>query len=165
MVALEARLRLLSNEGERWVGAADFFVDIFTTALEPTELLVEIDIPALPVRSGWGFREVARRHGDYALVGAAAVVTLNEQGACQMARLVFFSVGPGPVLARQAVALLEGEQPSAEAIDAAADAAATQDIEPTADIHASVAYRRHLARALARQTLTQAVERAKAKGT
>ena len=85
-VALGARLRLRSRGGERWVAAADFFTGLFSTALEPDELLVEIAIPPPPARTGWAFLEVARRHGDYALVGVAARVELDESGACREAR-------------------------------------------------------------------------------
>jgi carbon-monoxide dehydrogenase medium subunit len=108
---------------------------------------------------------MARRHGDYALVGVAAVVTLDEQRQCQKSRLVYLSVGDKPVEARRAMALLQGQTPSAEAIRAASEVAAQEDIEPTGDIHATPAYRRHLAKVLACQTLTQAFERAvKAEG-
>lgn len=158
--ALEARFRVQSQHSERWLTAPEFFVDLFTTALEPEEMLVEIAIPALPPRSGWAFAEMARRHGDYALVGVAAVVTLDEQGYCQQSRLVYLSVGDGPVEAHQAAGVLKGQKPIAEAILAAAETAAQADIDPTGDIHATPAYRRHLAKVLARQVLTQAFDRA-----
>jgi aerobic carbon-monoxide dehydrogenase medium subunit len=161
--ALEARFRVQSQTAERWLAANEFFVDLFTTALEPDEMLAEVAIPALPPRSGWAFAEMARRHGDYALVGVAAVVTLDEQGQCQMGRLIYLSVGDKPVEAQRAMALLQGQKPSAEAIRAASEVAAQEDIEPTGDIHATAAYRRHLARVLAHQTLTQAFERAQRK--
>jgi CO/xanthine dehydrogenase FAD-binding subunit len=161
--ALEARFRVQSRTGERWLAANEFFVDLFTTALEPEEMLAEVAIPALPPRSGWAFAEMARRHGDYALVGVAAVVTLDDQGRCQKGRLVYLSVGDKPVEAQRAMALLQSQTPSAEAIRAASEVAAQEDIEPTGDIHATPAYRRHLAKVLARQTLTQAFERAQPK--
>ncbi len=157
-MALEARFHLRSRRGERWVAARDFFIDLFTTALEPDELLVEVAFPPTPPRSGWSFQEVARRHGDYALVGVAALVVVDDQGLCEAARLAFFSVGPGPVVTEQAAALLEGQAPTPEAIEAAA-AAVTTDLNPTADIQASVAYRRQLACVLARKALTEAFSR------
>ena len=160
-VALSGRFHLRSRRGERWLAAGDFFVDLFTTALEPDEILVEAAFPPLPPRSGWSFQEVARRHGDYALVGAAALVVLDGRGLCQEARLVFFSVGPGPVMAEQAAALLKGQTPTPEAIAAAAETAAAADINPGADIQASVAYRRHLARLLAGKVLAEAFSRVK----
>jgi carbon-monoxide dehydrogenase medium subunit len=102
---------------------------------------------------------VSRRHGDYALVGVAAVVTLDEAGGCRAARIALLSVGDGPVLAAQAAALLVGQAPSDELLRAAA-AAVARDIDPPSDIHASAAYRRHLAAVLTRRALARAFERA-----
>jgi carbon-monoxide dehydrogenase medium subunit len=163
-VALNGRFRLRSQAGERWVPVDEFFVGFFTTALEPDELLVEVALPPMPPRSGWSFLEVARRHGDYALVGVAAVVTLDGKGQCQQARLVFLSVGEGPVEAHQATGLLSGQTLTPEAIRAAAETAASTDVDPGSDIHASADYRRHLVKVLARQALTQAFDRAMGKG-
>lgn len=156
MVALDARFRLTSERGNRWVAAPDFFHSFFTTARDSDELLTEIALPPLPDRYGCAFREVARRHGDYALVGAAAAVKYDAKGRCQYARLVFLSVGEGPVSATSAAGLLAGEVPTPGALRAAAESAATQDIDPGSDIHASAAYRRHLARVLAEGVLTRA---------
>jgi CO/xanthine dehydrogenase FAD-binding subunit len=159
-VALDGRLRARSQAGERWIPAQEFFVSLFTTALEPGELLVEVALPAQPPRSGWAFSEMARRHGDYALVGVATAVTLDEQGHCRQARLVFFSVGDGPVEAGRAAELLQDQWPTPELIRTAAETAAQADIAPGSDIHASAGYRRRLAGVLARRALTQAFERA-----
>jgi carbon-monoxide dehydrogenase medium subunit len=164
ITALGARCRAQSKKGERWLSATEFFVGLFETALEPEELLVEVALPPLPARSGYAFREVSRRRGDYALVGVAAVVTLDDRKLCRQARLVYFSVGPGPVEAGQAAAILKGQALTAEAIQAAAEAAATQDIDPPGDIHASARYRRHLAKVLARQVLEEAGRRAEGIG-
>jgi carbon-monoxide dehydrogenase medium subunit len=160
-VALNGRFRLRSQAGERWVAADEFFIGFFTTALEPDELLVEVALPPMPPRSGWSFLEVARRHGDYALVGVAAMMTLDDQDQCYQARLVFLSVGDGPVEAQQAVEMLTGQIPSPEAIRAAAETAAKADVDPGSDIHASADYRRHLVQVMAHRALEQAVERAK----
>ncbi len=160
-VALNGRFRLRSQAGERWVAADEFFIGFFTTALEPDELLVEVALPAMPPRSGWSFLEVARRHGDYALVGVAAVVTLDDRGQCHQARLVFLSVGDGPVEAHQAAETLKGQALTPEAIQAAAEVAAKADVDPGSDIHASAEYRRHLVNVLAHRALEQAVGRAK----
>jgi CO/xanthine dehydrogenase FAD-binding subunit len=159
-VALNARFRVRSRSGERWIPAEEFFIGFFTTALEPDELLIETALPAMPPRSGWSFQEIARRHGDYALVGVAAVVTLDDKDQCQEARLVFLSVGDGPVEARQAAEALRGQAPTSEAIRAAAEIAASQDVDPSSDIHASADYRRHLVKVLTRRVLEQAFERA-----
>ena len=160
-VALDAQLKVRSKLGERQVSAQDFYVALFTTDLAPDELLAEIILPPLRPRTGWSFQEVARRRGDYAIVGVAAKVTLDALGRCDDARLVFLSVGEGPVQAHKAMALLQGEQPTPDLIVAVAETCATQDIDPTAEIHASVAYRRHLAKVLARRALTEAFQRAK----
>ncbi len=163
-VALDALFRVRSQANERWIPASDFFVDLFATALEPEELLVEVSLPEMPPHTGYAFEEVSRRHGDYALVGVAATVSIDNTGQCQRARLVFFSVGSGPVEAFQAQAALDGEVLSPEAIEAAAETAATADIDPPGDIHASATFRRHLARVLARRVLTRAAARAAENG-
>jgi len=104
---------------------------------------------------------VARRHGDYALAGVAAVVALDDAGRCRAARIALLSVGDGPVLARKAAQAITGESLTAEAIKGAADAAASQDIDPPGDIHASAAYRRQLVGVLVRRALQRACERAR----
>ena len=160
MLALEARFRARGPRGERWIPAGEFFTGILETALGPDELLLEVVVPKSPARTGYAFAELARRRGDYALVGVAARVTLDRRGRCQAARITLFSVGDGPVLAAAAAAMLDGQEPSPEAIRAAADAAAQRDIDPPSDIHASAAYRRRLAAVLTRRALARAVERA-----
>ena len=155
-VALNAQMRIFSQNGERWVPANEFFVDLFTTAVEPEELLVEVALPPLPPKTGYAFEEVSRRRGDYAMVGAAAVVTLDDNNVCQQAKLVYFSVGPGPVEAFQAEAALQGQELTAKAIQAAAQIAAADDIDTPGDIHASAAYRRNLAKVLAPRVMDKA---------
>jgi carbon-monoxide dehydrogenase medium subunit len=160
ITALKARCRVRSRSDERWLPADEFFTGLFETALEPEELLVEVALPLLPPRTGYAFAEVSRRHGDYALVGVVAVVTLDKNEICQQLRLVYFSVGDGPVEARQAAATLQGQKLTAAAIQAAAETAAGTDLDPPGDIHASAKYRRHLAKVLARQVLEKAATRA-----
>lgn len=160
-VALDATFRLRSRQRDRWVSAADFYVGLFATELQPGELLAEIRIPAMPARSGWAFAEIARQHGNYAMAGVAAIVTLDTQHRCQQARLVYLSVGEGPTRAFQAEAALQGEILTPETIGAAAELAASTDIDPLGDIHASTAYRRHLARVLGERVLAKAAARAK----
>jgi len=160
MLALKARLTVSSQSGTRDVAADDFFVGLFTTAVEPGELLTDIRIPPSAKRSGFAFKEISRRHGDFALVGVAAVVQLDQKGHCIEARIALLSVGDRPMLAGEAAKALMGQQPSAESIRAAADAAATRDIDPSGDIHASARYRRQLANVLTRRVLERAFERA-----
>jgi carbon-monoxide dehydrogenase medium subunit len=163
-VALDGRFRLRSRAGERWVAAKDFFVGLFATLLEPEELLVEISIPPLPPRSGWALEEVARRPHDFALVGVAAVVTLDDRNICQGASLVFLSVGDGPVEASQAADVLVGQTMTSETMRTAAERAASADIDPSSDIHASADFRRHLSAVLARRALERAYIRASGNG-
>jgi carbon-monoxide dehydrogenase medium subunit len=159
-LVLDANLRVRSIRGERWIKANEFYTGLFTTALEPDEILVEVAIPPLPTRTGWSIQEVARRHGDYAIVGVAASVTLNADGRSNQACIALFSVGDGPVPAHRGALLLAGEFPAPGLIAAAADAVATTDIDPGDDIHATAAYRRHLARVLTRRALIEAFHRA-----
>ena len=160
-VALDGRFRLLSLTGERWFSANEFFLGMFTTQIDPEELLVEINIPPLPPRSGWSLVEVARRPHDFAMVGVAAVVTLDDRGHCQRARIVYLSVGDGPVEAHRAAELLIGQQPTPDSIRAVAETAAAEDVDPSSDIHASAAYRRHLVKILTGRALEQAFQRAR----
>jgi carbon-monoxide dehydrogenase medium subunit len=160
-VALDARLRAQSAQGERWIGAAEFFQGLFTTALSPEEMLVEVELPPLPPRTGTAFIEFARRRGDYAILGVAAVVTLDEAGACRQVRLVYLNAGDGPLDARQAAELLRGHVPTAEAFAVAAEHAAEHEIAPTGNVHATPAYQRHLARVLTRRALAAAAARAR----
>ncbi len=158
-VALKGRFRLRRGATERWVPANEFFVGLFTTVLEPDELLLEVALPPMPKRTGWSFLEVARRHHDFALVGAAAVVTLDRKGQCEETRLVYFSVGDGPVEAHQAADVLRGQEPTPKIIQVAAETAGDADLDPNSDINASAEYRRHLAKVLGRRALTEAFER------
>lgn len=161
MVILDARFRVQRLDGERWVKAVDFYHSLFTTALEADELLVEISIPALPPDSGYAFKEVARRHGDYAQVGVAAVVRLDSRGVCKQARLVFLNVGEIPMVAAQAANLLVGEVVTPTLVAEAAALASLKEIDPTDDIHASAPFKRHLAEVLGRRALQEALDRAK----
>jgi len=104
--------------------------------------------------------EVARRPHDFALIGVAAVVTLDAKGLCDQARMVFLSAGDVPKVAHKAAELLKGQAFSSEAIIASAEIAASEDIDPGSDIHATAEFRRHLANVLARRALEQAFKRA-----
>lgn len=160
MLALNATLAISSKSGVRDVAASEFFVGLFTTAIQPAELLTEIRIPPAGPRSGFAFEEISRRHGDFALVGVAAAVVLDGDKRCTVARIALLSVGDRPILAEQAAKTLVGQTPSTEVIRSAADAAATRDIDPPTDIHASARYRRQLASVLTRRALDRAFEKA-----
>ena len=160
VVALNATIGLSGRAGERTVRASDFFVGLFSTAIQPGELLTQIRIPPPPERSGYAFQEISRRHGDFALVGVAVSVNLDNDRRCAGARIALFSVGDRPMLAENATTVLKGHRPSPECIRAAADAAAAKDIDPPSDIHASARYRRQLANVLTRRALERAFDRA-----
>jgi CO/xanthine dehydrogenase FAD-binding subunit len=159
-LALQARFRLRSDTSDRWVEARDFFVGLLTTALEPEEILVEIEIPPPPPRCGWSFQEISRRHGDYALAGLAAQVVVDSNGICTAARLVYLSAGDGPLAATQAVEQLIGTVPDDRSLQQVARQAAVEEVQPAGDIHASVDFKRHLCRVLTHRALTTAFERA-----
>ncbi len=157
---LRGQIRLRSVRGSRQLSAESFFLGLFTTALEPDEIVAEIALPPLPARTGWAFDEVSRRHGDFALVGAAATVTLDGRGAVEDVRLAFMGVGDRPMMGQAAANILVGHTPSEEAIEAAAERTAQEDIDPFGDVHASADFRRHLAAVLARRVLSRAIKRA-----
>jgi carbon-monoxide dehydrogenase medium subunit len=160
MLALDARLKIRNADGERWVDASIFFSGMFTTALEGGDLLVEIELPSHPARTGWSFLEVAPRAGDYALMGVASLVTVDDEGKCLAAKLVFLNAGDGPVVALGAAARLYGESFTEELVEDAAVFASQNEINPFGNIHASPDFQRHLARVLARRALKQAFQRA-----
>src|SRR5262249_32238354 len=132
-------------------------------ALEPDELLMAVSFAVPTAGSGWCFTEVARRHGDFALVAVAAVLTLDQESTIASARLALGGVGPVPVRARAAERVLVGQPATEEVFRAAAAAGAADDaLDPEDDLHASAAYRRHLAGVLTRRALTVAGARAMA---
>lgn len=159
MLALEAELTLASQRGSRLLPAEQFFTAPLTTALQPGELLVEVRAQGLPPRTGGAFLEIARRQGDYALVGVAALVTLDEAGRCQRVRLGLSGVAPTPIRAHAAEQRLIGELPHGAALEEAAERAAAAT-DPPGDVHASAAFRRRLARVCTRQAIELAAQRA-----
>ena len=159
-LALGARFRLQNDTGDRWIEAEDFFVGLLTTALAAEEVLVEIEIPPPPVRCGWSFLEVSRRHGDYALAGLAAKVVLDDAGICTDARLAYLSAGEGPLMTTGGVQLLVGQRPGDQSIEEVARQVATEEVQPTGDIHASAEFKRHLCEVLTRRALETATKRA-----
>ena len=143
--------------GERAVRAADLYVAPLTTSLRADELVVEARFKLPRADAGWGFAEVARRHGDFALVGAAALAW-RDGARIAGARLAFFGVGGTPVRAVAAEAALAGQEPTAARLREAARAAAAT-LSPDSDLHASAGYRRRVAEVLAERTLGAAIER------
>jgi carbon-monoxide dehydrogenase medium subunit len=159
-VALGGEIRALGPNGERSIAAGDFFLTFLTSALDQEELLVELRVPAVAPATGWAFTEVARRHGDFALAGAAVVVTLDSSGRFLSAAISLFGVAPTPIRAAAAEASLVGEAPSLAVQEHAASIAAAGIDHPVSDIHGSSEFRRHLASVLTRRALAEAAERA-----
>jgi len=147
-----------SQSGMRVIPAADWFEGYLTTARGPDELLEQVRFPAAGPGTGISFQEVARRHGDFAIVGLAASLTLSD-GAISDARLAFAGLSDVPVRAGDAEDLLVGERPSAELFDEAARRA-TENIDPPADLHGSSDYRKKVAAALVRRGLRAATDNA-----
>lgn len=159
-LALDGRFKVQSSDDQRWVPAKDFFMGMFTTDLAPEEVLVEVEVPAMAPNTGWSFMEVARRQGDYAMMGVAAVFSIDENQVCQQASLVYLNAGDGPVNAAGAARLLVGEKYSQEVVEAVAARAAEEDIDPFGNVHATPDFQRHLARVLTRRALEKAFKRA-----
>jgi carbon-monoxide dehydrogenase medium subunit len=158
--ALDATFTVRSRDrGERTIDAADFFQGYFTTAIEPDELLCSIRFPILSGRSGFAVEEVARRHGDFAMVGAVAAVTLDGAGSIGAARIALINVADRAVRASAAEGGLAGATPG-ESLFADAAEAAVADLEPSGDLHASPAYRRKVAAVCVRRALAKAARRA-----
>ena len=138
MLALDAELVAQSVRGERTIAAADFFDGVLSTTLEPDEILTEIRVPKIPANSGASFVEIARRHGDFALAGVAAQVTMDG-GTASEVRLAACGVGPGPVRLSAAEQVLTGQALTNDALGQAAGAASAE-VDPDSDVHATAAY-------------------------
>jgi carbon-monoxide dehydrogenase medium subunit len=154
-LALQAEMIVAGADGERRIAAEDFFTGIYETALAPDELLVAVELPAIGRDGVTAFLELARRSGDYALVGVAAQGTLRD-GVFGELRLAFLSVGPKPMLATGAAATLVGRPVTAATI-AQAQAGLADDLEPQDDLQATAATRLHLARVLLQRAVRELV--------
>ena len=143
--------------GERVVPAAELYLAPLTTSLAPEELVTEVRVTLPRPGAGWGFAEVARRHGDFALVGAAALLW-RAAGRVAGARLAFFGGGGRPLRGTAAEAALAGREPTVARLREAARAAAAE-LSPDADLHATADYRRRVAAVLAERTLGAALAR------
>jgi carbon-monoxide dehydrogenase medium subunit len=156
-LALGAELRLASGRGERWLPADEFFLGPLTTALEPDELLLEARWPAAPPRTGAAVQELVYRHGDFAVVGVAAQLSLGADGTITEAHLGLFGVDGTPLRPRAAEQALVGGRPAAFASAAAEAQAAAQ---PASDATASADYRREMIAVFVRRALAEAYQRA-----
>jgi CO/xanthine dehydrogenase FAD-binding subunit len=160
LTALEGEVVVQGPRGRRTVKAGALFETYLTTSLAPEELLVEVRLPAMPAGAGYAFEEFARRHGDFAIVGVAAMV-VRDGDRCRMARLATAGAGPVPRRLRAAEEILEREGLGPAAVKAAA-ARACELVEPDADVHASAEYRRHLVGVLTARAVERAAGRSHA---
>jgi carbon-monoxide dehydrogenase medium subunit len=159
-VALRARFRVQAARQQRSIDASDFFVGALTTDLQPDEMLVEVELPLPKPRTGSCFMEIARRRGDFAIVGVAAMVTLGDRNECTELRLALCGVGETPVDASPAADGVIGHPLTEEAIREVAVSVQTM-IDPGGSVHATVDYQRHIAGVLAERALQTAYQRAR----
>jgi carbon-monoxide dehydrogenase medium subunit len=159
MIALGAEVTVAGHKGRRTIPIDKFFTGIFSTALAPDEILIEIRIPAPPPKSGGAYVKLERKVGDFATAAAAAQVTLAADGIVERAGIALTAAGPTPIRAVEAEKFLQKKKPDAKTIAEAAKLAG-QATTPSADRRGSVEYKREMARVLTARALTKAVERA-----
>jgi len=161
LVALDASVHVRSVRGGRTIGWQELFVGPLTTTIAHDELLTEIELRLPPPGSGQAFLEFARRHGDFALGGAAAVITLDDHGVCTRAAVAMLAAGATPVRAHEAERVLAGGRLDDELAREAAEAA-VRELSPLSDVHGTAEYRRGVNRAMVRRALLLAAARARA---
>jgi len=159
-ILLDSQVKIQGNGKSRTVGAADFFQGIMATSIAEDEILTEVSYPVAPARSGYGFRELCIRHGDFAVVAAAVQLTVGGNGRCTEARVAVAGAGPTPLRIRGAEEVLVGNNGTDEVFDAAA-ARVPGEVQPFADLQGSEAYRREMARVFVRRALDDAWSRVK----
>jgi len=158
MLALGAQVVATGPKGDRVIPMENFFLSLFSTALQPNEILTEIRIPIPPPRSGGAYFKLERKVGDFATAAVAAQITLDAQGVCQKAGIGLTNVGPTPLKARKAEDFLRGKKLDEATISQAAQLAADES-EPSADLRGPVAYKKGLVKELAKRALSRARER------
>jgi aerobic carbon-monoxide dehydrogenase medium subunit len=159
MLALGAKVVATGPAGARVIPITDFFVSLFTTALNPSEIVTEIQIPVPPARSGGSYFKLERKVGDFATAAVAAQITLDAGGVCQQAGIGLTNVGPTPIKATKAEDFLRGKKPDEATLRQAAQLAADA-AQPSADLRGPVEYKTALVKELAFRALSRAVERA-----
>lgn len=155
LCALNGKVKVMGPSGEKILEPEEFFLTYLTTSLEPSDLLVEVRIPALPEKMGWSFSELSRRSGDFAIVAVGILLFTETVGVCREARISMGGVAPTPVRAEEAEALLAGQKITEKLIaEAAQQAAEETDTDP--DYHASAEYRMDMARVFVKRGLQEA---------
>jgi CO/xanthine dehydrogenase FAD-binding subunit len=163
LLALGGTIRVLGAEGERRIPADSFFLSYFTTALDPSEVVVTVEVPAARERSGTAFIELAQRAGDFATVEVASVIDLDPSEACRQVRLAVGGIADSPVDLSDAARVLVGERMD-DGLIADAARAVSGSSDPRGDDRASSEYRRELVRVLSRRALVRAWQRARGDG-
>lgn len=158
LLALDGRVVAHSLQGERHIAARDFFTGLYTTALAANEVIVACEVPLATSTHRFAFNELARRHGDYAVVGLAASTQWND-GVLDQVRLAWLGVGSMPLRATATEQVLQGQPLSDAAIDRATEALRSE-LQPEADLTHSVAAKRHLAGVMLKRTLNALREQA-----
>jgi CO/xanthine dehydrogenase FAD-binding subunit len=161
---MNADVLIKGKDKERTVSASDLTIGPFMTVIEPDEMLTEVVLHPNPAKTGSTYMQVSRQRGGYAQAATGCIVTLDEQNNCKSVRLVLMSVGEMSILSQKAAEILIGNKPTLEAIQEVADAAASTEIDPATDLHATADYRRSLIRVLVERSLSEAVARAKKGG-
>ncbi|MBV8224821.1 MAG: xanthine dehydrogenase family protein subunit M [Verrucomicrobia bacterium] len=163
MLALNAEVIAAGPNGQRNIPVKDFFVSLFTTALEANEILTEIRIPIPPSRSGGAYFKLERKVGDFATVGVAAQVTVDANGVCQQAGLGLTNVGGTPIKAQKAEDFQRGKALDEATINQAASLAA-EDAHPSSDLRGPAEYKIAMVKELTKRALTKALNRASQEG-
>jgi CO/xanthine dehydrogenase FAD-binding subunit len=159
LTCLKGEVVAQSISAERVIKAEEFFTGYLSTSLEAGEMLTEVRFPWIAPQSGWAFMEFARRAGDYALVGAAAVVTPALDGQCMSAQIAYLGIAGSPMRAREVENILIGTTMDDQTLNEAAELARRLVSEDMDDVHATVDYRRALTAELTRRVLKAAWER------
>lgn len=160
-LALDAEMELHGSNGRRSVAAADFFTGVWSTALDPDELLVGVSFPVWGGRTGFAVEEMARRHGDFAVAGAAVAVELDGADVVQRCAVSLIGLGPTPLRAASAEALVTGAVAGGLDATEVGRAAAGDAVDAPSDIHGSGSYRRRVGAAVVARAWTRAVEEAR----
>ena len=157
MIALNAQIKIESSKDMRWIDAEDFFLTYLTTVIEPDELITEIKIPIPPAGTIHSFQSFSRRHGDFAIVSAAIMLEINDDGICKSAKIALGSVNPTPFRATEAEDMLVGKKVDAKLIEAVANEAAAAT-DPDSDLHSSADYKREMAVNFTKKGLLQVLK-------
>lgn len=159
ILSLNAELKAMSSKGERIIKASNFFIDLYTTPLEPVELLTEVKLPLMFPNTGQAYLKLTQRSGDFPIASAAVVMTLEKGNVCKAIGVALGAVAPTPVKARETEKALLGKTVTDKLIEEASELASSE-ITPSTDIHASAEYREEMARVMTRRALKEAFSRA-----